>query len=158
MSLVAFRARVEERIKASELWREYLTERSTIVEAQAENGVNATTWSDVEIRFLSDLRVQSVVKGKTQEPRNYAELGFADARSQASKPRAAWETLRSLAESHGVLSSTPTAAEWSKLEKRMQEIRQLLKASFCIDDDPVPYIKGAYRAQFKIVLTPPYEA
>ena len=86
---------------------------------------NVTTWSEVEIRFLSDLKVQSVVKGKTQEPQNYAELGFADGRGRGGKPRAAWDALRRLAESNGAISSTPSAREWPKLCRPYLNGRQI---------------------------------
>jgi len=117
--------------------------------------VESLAWRDIEIRFLSDLKFQAVVKGKVQEPQNYADVGFGDGRD--GTPKAAWETLRNLAESSGVIHSTQTAEKWPKLEKRMQEIRKLLRAHFNLDSDPVPYIDDGYKAQFKITLSASYE-
>jgi hypothetical protein len=64
--------------------------------------------------FLSDFTFQARVKGTVQAPQNYANVGFGDGRH--GRPKAAWETLRVLAESGGVMASTRTAAEWPKLE------------------------------------------
>jgi hypothetical protein len=51
-------------------------------------------WEEIEVRFLSNHRVQITIGGST-ETRNYAEFGFEDGRTQ--KPNLAWVTLRSLA-------------------------------------------------------------
>lgn len=114
----------------------------------------ARDWTDVEIWFVSDNMFQPVVKGQTQAPQNVAEVGLSDGRS--GLPRAAWATLRKLAESGGVILSTPTAAEWPKLEKRIQEIRKVLRVRFGINSDPVPYRDGGYTARFKIGVRPSY--
>lgn len=114
-------------------------------------------WKDVEIRFLSDHNFQATVRGKLQAPQNYADAGFGDGRQANEKPKAAWEALRRLAEKGGVITKTKTAAEWPKLERRMQELRKWLKARFQIDADPVPYLDGGYRAQFTIGVSAPYE-
>jgi hypothetical protein len=95
------------------------------------------------------------VKGTVQAPQNYADVGFGDGRH--GRPKAAWETLRVVAESGGVMASTRTAAEWPKLEKRIQEIRKLLRACFRLAGDPVPYVKGAYRTRFTIRVSASYE-
>ena len=121
----------------------------------AHGPMSARRWEDVEIRFLSDFTFQALVNGTIQAPQNYADVGFGDGRH--GKPRAAWETLRALAESGGVIASTRTAAEWPKLEKRIQEIRRVLRGCFTLDGDPVPYVKGGYRTRFKIRLSASYE-
>jgi len=47
---------------------------------------------------------------------------------------------------------------WAKVEKRIQEIRRVLRARFGISADPIPLIEGAgYRATFKIDCRPSYE-
>jgi hypothetical protein len=121
----------------------------------AHGPMSARGWEDVEIRFLSDFTFQALINGTVQAPQNYADVGFSDGRH--GRPKAAWETLRALAECGGVISSTRTAAEWSKLEKRIQEIRTLLRACFALTGDPVPYVKGGYRTRFKIRVSASYE-
>jgi hypothetical protein len=108
-------------------------------------------WGEVEIRFLSDERVQITV-GKQRETRNYAEFGFEDGRSK--RPNLAWITLRVLAKQQGTISSS-NAGGWGKVEKRMQEIRRVLRHHFVITDDPLPFIEGiGYRTRFKIGCAP----
>ncbi len=104
---------------------------------------------------MSDFTFQALVNGTVQAPQNYADVGFGDRRH--GRPKAAWETLRALAESGGVMASTRTAAEWPKLEKRMQELRKLLRACFRLTGDPVPYVKGGYRTRFTISVSASYE-
>jgi hypothetical protein len=106
------------------------------------------TWDAVEIRFVSDFTFQAVVNGTVRAPQNYAEVGLGDGRH--GRPKAAWETLRALAESGGVVASTRTAADWPRLEKRIQELRRVLQAVFTVPDDPIPYRDGAYRTRFTI--------
>jgi hypothetical protein len=105
-------------------------------------------WDEVEIRFVSDFTFQAVVNGMVQVPQNYVEVGLGAGRH--GRPKAAWETLRALAESGGVVASTRTAADWPRLEKRIQEIRRVLQAVFQVPDDPIPYRDGAYRTRFTI--------
>jgi len=132
-----------------------LTGARDTVAPPTQSPMLARGWEDVEIRFLSDFTFQAVVNGTVQAPQNYAEVGFGDGRH--GRPKAAWETLRALAESGGVMASTRTAAEWPKLEKRIQEIRKLLRACFTLKDDPVPYVKGGYRTRFTIRVSASYE-
>ena len=78
------------------------------------------------------------INGKQTESANYAELGFADGRSE--NPNKAWATLRALAESRRVLKDGRTIGEpWPKVEKRIQEIRGELRELFGISGDPLPY-------------------
>jgi hypothetical protein len=132
-----------------------LADARETVARPAPSPISALGWEHVEIRFLSDFKFQALVNGRVQAPQNYADVGFGDGRH--GRPKAAWETLRALAESGGVISSTRTAAEWRKLEKRIQEIRKLLRACFALNGDPVPYVKGGYRTRFKIRLSASYE-
>jgi hypothetical protein len=106
------------------------------------------SWDEVEICFVSDFTFQAVVNGTVRAPQNYAEVGLGDGRH--GRPKAAWETLRALAESGGVVASTGTAADWPRLEKRIQELRRVLQAVFKVPDDPIPYRDGAYRTRFTI--------
>jgi hypothetical protein len=110
----------------------------------------ATDWQAIEIVFLSDFRVQIRINGKQTPPVNYAELGFADGRSE--NPNKAWLILRFLAENRGILKDGRTVGEpWPKVEKRNQEIRRVLREIFGISSDPLPFVKGGgYQAVFKI--------
>jgi hypothetical protein len=118
--------------------------------------VASRSWEAVEIQFVSDLKFQAVVGGIVQEPQNYADVGFSDRRG-SDTPTGAWNTLRHLAESRGVLSSADTAADWGRVEKHMQEIRKRLRAHFQLEGDPVPFRDGAYRARFTIGVRAPYD-
>ena len=112
-------------------------------------------WDAVEIRFVSDFSFQAEVNGTVRAPQNFAEVGLGDGRH--GRPKAAWETLRALAEAGGVLASTRTAADWPRFEKRIQEIRRVLHAVFGVVEDPIPYRDGAYRTRFTIRVGPSYE-
>jgi hypothetical protein len=115
----------------------------------------APTWEDLEIRFLSDERVQITVGDRT-ETRNYAETGFLDTRTD--KPNLAWGMLRCFAENHGVLRDAKTAgARWVQVEKRVQEIRKQLRRIHDAPGDPLPLVRGAgYQARFRIRCTRSY--
>jgi hypothetical protein len=154
--------------KICEAWYQQL-HRSRVVEApeaayrQASavvdvlsNAPKATTWEEIQILFLSDERVQ-ILNGPSRETRNYAEFGFADGRTE--KPNVAWETLRAMAQQRGVLQDeTVTKQPWPKVEKRIQEIRKVLRDHFGISVDPIPFVEGVgYRAQFKIGCGPSFE-
>jgi hypothetical protein len=116
------------------------------------------TWDTIEISFLSDERVQ-IRNGTNSETRNYAEFGFADGRSKkAKKAKQAWETLRALAEQGGTIrDAAKTGRTWPKVEKRMQEIRKVLRKHFRISADPIPFVEGTgYQARFKIGCRPSF--
>jgi hypothetical protein len=118
--------------------------------------IDAAGWDGIEISFLSDERVQ-IRKGASTETRNYAELGFADHRNE--KPNWAWAMLRDLAKVRGTMASAPADQDWPKVEKRMQEIRKVLRNHFAISTDPVPFVKGTgYQACFKIGCSPSFKA
>lgn len=110
----------------------------------------ATRWEDIHIRFVSDFLVQITVDSAVQQPLTYTELGFEDRRSK--KPILAWQTLYDLGAREGVLVTSAHAKDWPKIEKRVQEIRSILRRFFQIPDDPIPYRDGGYRARFEIHL------
>lgn len=128
---------------------------------QAEVRVEAapgqeTKWENVEIRFLSDERIQITTCGHT-ETRNYAEFGFEDGRSE--KPNLAWRTLKSLAEQRGTMRPSVNGAARAALEKRIQEIRQRLRDKFRVADDPLPFTERiGYQARFKISCAASYNS
>jgi hypothetical protein len=120
------------------------------------SGAEAATWDTIEISFLSDERVQ-IRNGANSETRNYGEFGFKDGRS--GKPNRAWSILRVLAEKRGVIrDAVKTDRTWPKVEKRIQEIRKVLREHFHISADPIPFIEGTgYQARFKISCGPSYD-
>jgi hypothetical protein len=119
-------------------------------------GAKARAWEEVEIRFLSDNRVQ-VKAGVQSEPLTYAEFGFEDGRSKT--PTLAWRTLRCLAEAGGTIKRTENGRTGAKLEKRIQQIRTTLRKRFQLETDPIPFIKGiGYQARFRINCGPSYNS
>lgn len=141
----------------------YISEMANEEEAPAPLELVAQgKWEDIEILFLSDDRVQIVRGGKRCETLNYAEFGFEDGRT--GNPNQAWILLRQLAEKRGCIASqTEAQMEWSKVEKRIQEIRSVLRKYFGITSDPIPFIEkthpqnaGGYNACFRISCGPSY--
>lgn len=114
------------------------------------------SWEDLEISFLSDDRVQVIRNGAPSETLNYAEMGFKDSRN--GKPSQAWVTLRVLAEEKGTIRNpAKTRGNWSKVEKRVQEIRKALRKGFRISDNPVLFVRRTgYQARFKINCSPSF--
>jgi hypothetical protein len=87
------------------------------------------------------------------ESLNFTEFGFADGRTQ--NPNKAWKLLRAMAEERGIIrDGKAVGEEWSKVEKRIQEIRRVLREYFGLPDDPVPFVEGTgYQSLFKISCT-----
>jgi hypothetical protein len=114
-------------------------------------------WPDIEFSFTSEERVNILVKGKIRQPANYGDLGFADRRN--GRPAKAWDALKALAESNGVLTNgSAIQTDWPAVEKRAQEIRVRLRRLFKLDTDPLPYVEGGYRATFKISAARSYQS
>jgi len=121
----------------------------------------ADKWEDIEILFLSDERVQ-ITLGTQTETRNYAEMGFAS--KQNGKPVLAWAVFRAIAERRGVIQVVADKRMWAEVEKRIQEIRKVLRHRFGLTDDPLPFKKKrrgsedfGYRAKFKVGCGPSYK-
>ena len=123
---------------------------SSLSDLAATTQSNALTWQDIEIRFLSDERVQ-IIKNGEPETHNYAELGFEDRRNET--PNSAWHILRDLATTNGTIGlDLVKRRKRTEVEKRVQEIRRTLRKHFGIDQDPVPLLRGiGYKTAFKIV-------
>lgn len=116
----------------------------------------AKNWQSIEILFISDHRLQIRVDGKSMESLNFTEFGFADGRTQ--NPNKAWELLRALAEARGTIrDGKPIGEQWSKVEKRIQDIRRVMREYFGLPDDPIPFVEGTgYQTLFKIKCTPSF--
>ena len=114
--------------------------------------LEGANWPDVLIRFTSDHQAQISVRDFV-EVRNYVDLGFEDRRGKrASKPDKNWEWLLRLARHDGKIQSAKSAAEWSKVEKRVQAINKRLRHIFGFSENPIKYVRGdkCYQATFKI--------
>jgi hypothetical protein len=77
---------------------------------------------------------------------------------RTGNPNQAWEALRALAEQRGVIrDGTAVNNPWPKVEKRIQEIRRLLRERFHISADPIPFVEGVgYQACFKVGCSPSF--
>jgi hypothetical protein len=127
----------------------------TVPEPNGAQTFKPADWDELEIRFLSDERIQ-IIAGRFTETMNYAEFGFEDSRSQ--KPNLAWIALRSLAEFGGTLRQTARDESWGSVEKRMQELRRIFRSRYALTSDPIPYIQGTgYKALFKIGCAPSFD-
>jgi hypothetical protein len=127
-----------------------------VVEMTLVNGNPPRDWQEVEIRFLSDERAQ-ITFGDGTETRNYAEFGFEDRRTK--KPNLAWVTLRLLAGTGGTLRQAQNGRKWATVEKRIQEIRKVLRSHFGLSSDPLPFVEGTgYRARFRISCAPSFRS
>jgi len=135
-----------------------------VAEAQGVSGVDMPTqpsssetgtWDTIEISFLSEERVQ-IRNAATTETRNYAEFGFQDGRN--GKPNRAWEAFCVLAAERGIIrDAAKTGRKWPDVEKRIQEIRKVLRKHFQISADPIPFVEGTgYQARFKISCSPSF--
>jgi hypothetical protein len=119
-------------------------------EPMATASANTLTWQDIEIRFLSDERVQISSNGNLAT-HNYAEMGFEDGRRGTA--RLAWQTLQLLAQNGGDIPlESIQPRERTKVEKRVEEIRRNLRKHFSIEQDPVPFSRGiGYKTAFRVV-------
>jgi hypothetical protein len=124
-----------------------------VAQGAAKSATQARDWGDIEISFLSDERVQITV-GTHTETRNYAEMGFASKLN--GKPVLAWETLRAMAQAGGFTRVASNGRKWADVEKRMQEIRKVLRQQFGLSADPLLFTRrrrdsdGGYRTKFKL--------
>ena len=124
---------------------------------ETEPNAGALTWEQVEISLLSDHRVQ-IKAGDRTYSMNYAEMGFADDRSKNANK--AWLMLLALARQRGVIRTGAEAdgQPWPKVERRMQEIRKVLRQHFRISADPLPFTPGTgYQTRFRIGVSPSFE-
>jgi hypothetical protein len=123
----------------------------------------ADKWEDIEILFLSEHRVQITVDTYS-ETRNYEEMGFASKKNGV--PVLAWAALREMAQRGGVTQIVGDRRKWTEVEKRIQELRKVLRHRFGLTDDPLPFKKKkrrdsedfGYRAKFKVGCRPSYKS
>ena len=120
----------------------------------------AAQWRDFGLFLVSDDAVEITIGSKTSI-KNFHELGFVDRRKKStSAPNQAWVMLRILAWHRGTIEDAENGGQaWPKVEKRIQEIRRVLRRLTGIQTDPLPYISGTgYQAQFRIGCAPAYHS
>jgi len=100
---MSVRPNVRQAIENSEEWRRHCDELLQIAEVQisptrlrAESASPPLKWEDIELRFLSEERLQIFIRGGPAASVNFAELGFEDRRGEGGKPTRAWRLLREL--------------------------------------------------------------
>jgi hypothetical protein len=133
--------------------------RSTIAAAAAPAPAapRISSWSELEIRFLSDERIELIV-GSQRQTLNYAEFGLEDRRKKRTY-KLAWVMLRGLAQTGGTIRYAPDGEQWPNVEKRIQEIRERLRQYFALNDDPIPFVSGTgYRTRFQISRAPSFDS
>jgi hypothetical protein len=156
----SFQREVRERIHESEQWRQHLATVLHLAEQADKVGISRNSapdhankevqprsWKDVEIRVLSDHRIQIYVAGRAGDVLTFQEMGFGDGRRKGDTPIKAWEMLLGFAD-----ESFPRGGN-TRTEKTIQTIRQRLRKLVTIrtDDDPLPLRSGCYQPAFKIV-------
>jgi len=162
---------VRRAFESSPIWREYedilldlavATSTAANCAASADATMSAqpavrAVWEDVDISFISDVRVQVNFGGKLQTY-SYAEMHFEDRRT--GKPNQAWGILRALAKADGVISeSARNSIDFIAMGKRIERTRKTLKDHFHITSDPIPLDKGrGYHCRFKIGCAPSFQA
>lgn len=112
------------------------------------------TWGDVEIRFLSDHRIQIDLRTHSEVVR-YAEVGFEN--SKTGNPGSAWHLLCELAKSNGNLKRPIAGKEISRVEKAVQALRKRLREYFRLQEDPFLDYRNVkcYQTKFKITFPEP---
>jgi hypothetical protein len=153
----AWKRRLEIDAKEAEhLNRRQLSPLPASASSSGARPVVLKSWESVEITFLSEERVQISYSG-TFETRNYGEFGFADRRNEV--PSKAWEALKQLALAGGNIAEPKSPGQsWRNVEKRIQEIRSILRAQFKAPGDPIPFIrKVGYQTRFKIRCAKSYD-
>lgn len=110
-------------------------------------GVESRSWSEIEIAFLSDERIEICI-GVDRKTYNYTEFGFEDRRD--GKPNRAWEMLREMSSSGGTISRPLPGKYKAKIQKPIEQIRKKLCSHFGMQTDPIPFNGNTYQASFKI--------
>jgi hypothetical protein len=116
----------------------------------------ATSWHEIEISFSSDERIQICRGDGSRETHNYGEFGFEDKRS--GKQNLAWCMLLELAKEGGTLPRPPAGRRRAFVQKRIEEIREILRNHFGIEGDPIPFNGDTYQTSFKISRRRCYDA
>ena len=156
-----FLGEVKEILFGSTEWEAHLEERAEALDALVGSDDTQSparsadfSWQNVVLRFTSENMIQITIGDQhVQPPQSYEDLGFADGRTK--NPSFAWQALQELARLGGKLGSVPKdclwAKDWPAVEKRMEELRKILRERFKTADDPVPFETGiGYKTAFRI--------
>lgn len=163
-----FRTGMLKEVHTSEAWQRFLNDvPSASADRASEPPVAGrpplvpVLWSEVTIEFTSDHQVQASFGELKGLVLNYAEFGFEDRRSE--KPTQAWSALRLLAEGNGSLAVPQIRDRRVKLEKRVQEIRRLVRKFMDgqglepDSGDPIVLKGGCYTALFTLRCRSSYQ-
>jgi hypothetical protein len=123
-----------------------------------------TRWDQVTIQFLNREDVR-ITLGSASARRNFAEMGFRDARKQGVQPNQLWDLLRIFAKHDGRIEWRNPLRELrgnrSKIKMRVHELRGRLRACFpgIADKDPFkPYRRvRAYETKFTLHSKEPHD-
>jgi hypothetical protein len=97
--------------------------------------------------------VQIFIRGKADATKNFAEMGFEDRRGNRGKPKRSWLLLKALSKD-GMIPASAISGQQA-IQKRAQELRDLLSDHFQITEDPLPFVEGrGYKTRFKISRSP----
>lgn len=156
---------LKEEIEDSTRWKEHRKQLLAIATMQAAShgeglpcgDTPVRRWEDIEIRLLSEERVQIFIRGRPGETKNFAEMGFEDRRGKGGKPKQAWQLLKVLSQNDGIIPPSAISGQQA-MQKRAQELRDLLSPHFQITEDPLPFVEGiGYKTRFKISRSPSYD-
>ena len=107
------------------------------------------TWGDVTIRFV-DGHTVAVSVGDGWIRCNYTQMGMVNKKNGHFTKQ--WKLLQKFAESKGEIDwNSPYAND--RVKKQKQELSKHLRNFFCMDDDPIEYVKKdkGYRCRFRIL-------
>lgn len=125
---------------------------STVRRLPLPHGAN---WSDVALTLSQDslrVKVWNAAACVTDTVLTLERAGFVNRRER--KPNDLWFLLRELAEGRGV---APVGSEQHQ-KPRVSKLRRALADLIPISGDPLPFVDGAYRAQFLVRLEGPVKA
>jgi hypothetical protein len=106
---------------------------------------SAAKWPDVKITFVDDNHVSIKVISATRSKVHFSKMGL-EFRSTGESGKL-WKTLRTFALHNGIIP--PKVDEQGKLIKLVtpddvKRLRKELCFYFCLDGNPIPYLKGKY--------------
>jgi hypothetical protein len=115
-----------------------------------------SAWEDLSIEFTYERMVKVVIAAEKPIYKGFEEIGFADERT--GKARRAWTMLHIFAAMKGEVRRSPDHTmkmKWKDIEKRVQEINQILRQQFHMGARPVCFVRNVgYRTRFKISAGP----
>jgi hypothetical protein len=113
-------------------------------------------WDELEIRFLSDHRIQYSIAGKAKTL-NYGDIGFVDNRT--GNPNLSWKMLLNFAQGGGIWPvPVRNSSEFERQTKIVQRLGAALKKYFGLSTNPISKDTAHnYRCAFKIGCAPSFE-